>query len=273
MILLRRGLGWMLRNVLHLQRPVGFLLRDLRKDALVDQAALINPATIPYIFDIGAHHGETALGYSAHFPSASIYSFEPSTDSYQVLAAAVAHNNIHPFRLALSDQVGKACLYVSQQNAANSLLQPITHSGQLIEPASAPQMVETTTLDQFCAQQNIQHIDILKMDVQGAELSVLRGAARMLESQKIDVIYTEISFVSFYHQQAQFVDVMAALAPYHFTLYDLYEPVYENTGQLAYVNAIFISEALRLRLPKSRSRRRGLYPGFLWDRSGFDQSW
>ena len=53
--------------------------------------------------------------------------------------------------------------------------------------------VQTQTLDDFCLDEKIENIDVLKMDTEGNELNILKGAIRLLSENKINVIYTEIS--------------------------------------------------------------------------------
>ena len=58
-----------------------------------------------------------------------------------------------------------------------------------------------STLDEYALSKGIQHIDILKMDVQGSELNVLKGAENLLKSNKIDIIYSEVWFKAAYEGQ------------------------------------------------------------------------
>ena len=53
--------------------------------------------------------------------------------------------------------------------------------------------VQTQTLDSFCLDKKIENIDVLKIDTEGNELNVLKGAKRLLSENKINLIYTEIS--------------------------------------------------------------------------------
>jgi len=53
--------------------------------------------------------------------------------------------------------------------------------------------VQTQTLDDFCLDEKIENIDVLKMDTEGNELNILKGATKLLSENKINVIYTEIS--------------------------------------------------------------------------------
>jgi hypothetical protein len=104
--------------------------------------------------------------------------------------------------------------------------------------------VETTTLDTFCAQQHLNRIQVLKMDIQGAELKALRGAAGLLDRQAIDLVYTEMNFGHLYEGQGTFHDVSQLLSTYRYSLYGLYNIAYAASGPIGWADAIFISPAL-----------------------------
>ena len=63
------------------------------------------------------------------------------------------------------------------------------------------------SLDSFCKNEQIERIDLLKMDVQGGELGILKGANQLLAQQKIDVIYSEVFFVPMYQNQPLFGEI------------------------------------------------------------------
>ena len=62
------------------------------------------------------------------------------------------------------------------------------------EGSSLTEIVNVDTVDHFCNQKNIEQIDILKMDVQGCGLSILRGCVRMLDSRRIKSILSGVCF-------------------------------------------------------------------------------
>src|SRR6202000_2895078 len=85
----------------------------------------------------------------------------------------------------------------------NSLL-PHEETGERYDQELIPKgikQIQTLRLDTFCEQQNISKIAILKLDTQGFELHVLRGAERLLSSKAIKLIYLEIHFIPLYQGQ------------------------------------------------------------------------
>lgn len=75
--------------------------------------------------------------------------------------------------------------------------------------------VQVTTIDEFVDRQEIERIDVLKLDIQGAELMALRGATNTLRNMHVQVIYTESLFVPHYEGNALFHELWSFLALCH----------------------------------------------------------
>lgn len=99
--------------------------------------------------------------------------------------------------------------------------------------------IPLTTVDEFCKENNIHEIDILKIDVQGAELKVLEGSKNMLANKKIKLIYTESYFTQQYLNQPLFHEISMLLYENGFTLQDIYDPYYSKR-HILWSDAIFI---------------------------------
>jgi FkbM family methyltransferase len=160
----------------------------------------------PVVLDIGAHIGEVAKTYRERFPLASIHCFEPFPQSFQILSKSIEEDRrTFCYNTAVSENKGTAILNANLSSATNSLLTTDERGasfwgGGLLDTTSQVE-VSTTTVDKFCREAGISHIDILKMDVQGAEFSVLVGAKDMLANQKISLIYTELIMCPTYKGQ------------------------------------------------------------------------
>lgn len=197
------------------------------------------------IFDVGAHRGETAVRYRTLFPAAVIHSFEPSPESFRALAAVAASTTgIEPHCLALSDAAGTAMLNVNRSAATSSLL-PSAATGRhywgegLLDTQERVE-VRTQTLDGFCAERGIGAIDVLKLDVQGAEHAVLRGASRLLGGAAIDVIYMELIIAPTYVGQRTLHEYLELFAEHRYELFDLYNPV-RRRERLIQADALIVS--------------------------------
>lgn len=194
------------------------------------------------IFDVGANRGETALKYINIFPLATIHAFEPFPETCVIFKENHKNQkNAILNQIALSSKVGKAVLNVNVSVDTNSLLL----SGKLgaTSDGSCKTLkqieIETNTLDNYCKQNNIQEIDILKIDVQGFEIEVLKGALELLANGKIKIIFTEAYFVQQYINQPLFYEIASLLIKYDFVLQDIYDPYY-SPQNILWCDAMFI---------------------------------
>ena len=145
------------------------------------------------VFDVGANIGQfTLLAAKRVGASGSVHAFEPAPEEYRKLGANVSLNgfsNVVVNHVAICDRVGEAVLRTAGPGLGlyNSLGTPLTSS--LIGHISVP----CTTLDCYVEAGGVLRVDLLKVDVEGAELGVLRGAARLLSQSDAPVIVCEFS--------------------------------------------------------------------------------
>lgn len=149
----------------------------------------------PIVVDVGAHSGEYANLVLSEAPKARLISIEPHPQSYGRLAE-LAHQHkfqaiqsacgAHPGVATLNDYVGDAS---GSQHA--SLYKDVISS--VWGSASSGISVEVTTIDALAARLELDMIDLLKIDTEGAELDVLRGAKGMLDSGRIRSIQFEFN--------------------------------------------------------------------------------
>jgi FkbM family methyltransferase len=203
----------------------------------------------PMIFDIGANIGVVTQQYRSLFPSAIIHSFEPFTDSYLSLEHRFSRDgNIFPHKIAISENTNKHTLYSNRSAATNSLLLRDSRSdalwGQGLLDTNSLVEVESTTIDCFCTENHIHTIDILKMDIQGAEVRGLQGAEETLSRQAISLIYLEIILGETYIEQPKFLEYIQRLDSHGYDLFDLYNPVRRDM-RLIQTDAIFINKDLK----------------------------
>lgn len=223
-----------------------------------DQYGIMCEYQVDVIFDIGSSIGQSAKKYLCLFQNAHIYCFEPFEESYRKLATTFKCNpRVQAIPLAMSNEVASRDFYINQFADTNSLL-PFGAEANRLECLTNVRRtsVMTTTVDQFCAENDIQHINILKMDVQGGELLVLEGAGAMLSRQAIDLIFTEIGFTELYHNQPLFSDLERFLAKFGYVLYGLYNlnlPFQVDNAPIWAGDAIFISPKLRDSLSQDHS--------------------
>jgi len=228
----------------------GFLRKSeiLKEDAFQAQKYFFDNDTGLVIFDVGAYIGEITATYKKIFPNATIYCFEPFGDSFQKLMQLSTDNSIKPYQMAISDTVGRTRLHVNVDLSCNSFFPIAKHTVRYYpKAAESIEMIEinTTTIDRFCDTEKISHIDILKLDVEGAEIKALKGARNKLSKQDISIIYTEVMFIPHYAGACMFHELTSFLSRYGYALFNFYDVKRAKNGQLRWGNAIFLSPHVR----------------------------
>jgi FkbM family methyltransferase len=216
-------------------------------DCLLSVRQLFTEEDLKIVFDVGAHEGTLTKAMHEEFPNILIYAFEPFPNSYKKLSElAETSTNIKSFPFALSSSSENRDFFVNNFSETNSLL-PSKKVGSVIDELTAridKISIQTLTLNQFCEEHGIEHIDLLKLDTQGSELEVLKGSSNLLGSQAISAIYCEVEFMEMYENQPLFDRVFHYLNQYDYVLYNFYNMNYLETGQLAWADAFFISKNL-----------------------------
>lgn len=160
------------------QREAEFLLR------------LLQPGTT--FLDVGANTGLFTIAAAKKDSSIQVYAFEPCAWTFQVLQENIQLNelqNVQLYRTALGDYIGEATLQVNARgrDGLNTIGRP-THPGSQVV---AQKKVPITTLDRFLTEHDLSSVEVMKVDVEGAELLVFRGARKLLEPKDAPLILYE----------------------------------------------------------------------------------
>ncbi|MFA4849423.1 MAG: FkbM family methyltransferase [Methanoregula sp.] len=155
------------------------------------------------VFDVGANIGEMTLLFS-HFSGVDgrVFSFEACSTTFKAFESncrVCGRKNIYPNNLAVSDKIGFVDFHVypDEYSGWNTLAdRPLENYGVHIKPSRC-ERVQSTTIDRFCEEHNIKNIDLLKIDVEGAEYQVLLGAERMLRQKAIKCCVFEFGSTTF----------------------------------------------------------------------------
>ncbi|QHV98613.1 FkbM family methyltransferase [Spirosoma endbachense] len=172
------------------------------------------------VFDVGANVGTYARMLINSFgDQVAIHCFEPSHATYQTLKANLPEPNVIKHNLGLSDRPGEMALFTdAEQSGMASVYDRDLHH---INVSFAKNEIATfSTVDEFSAAQKIDHIDLLKIDVEGHELAVLKGAAKMIQQGRIRFIQFEFGGTSI-DSRTYFRDFWNLLSP----TYNLYRIV------------------------------------------------
>jgi FkbM family methyltransferase len=198
--------------------------------------------------DAGANRGDFTARLLEEFPGCNIQAIEPNPRLCAGLAQRFAAQHVRIWNAALHDHEGTIQLQVHADAATSSVLprpagaRRYFGSGDRIV-ATVP--VDAMTLDRLVQDAAIEHVDLLKLDTQGAELPIIRGARRLLQRAAIDVIYTEFFVVPHYEGAASLHELWAALDAHGYVMHDLFKGPYGRNGQLRFGDAIFVSPKVR----------------------------
>lgn len=197
------------------------------------------------VFDVGAHTGQSATYYKSTYENSNIYSFEPFPNSFELLKT-LNLTNFKPFNLGLSDTKGLESFCSNKGSPTNSLLslsQSAKETWGGIEGLSEVGKFdcEFTTLDDFCDENKVEFIDFLKIDVQGAEFKVLKGAHRALNGKRIGVIQLEVILGDTYTGQKTPGYYMGLLEGYDYKLAYVSDLSFIN-GELVQFDLFFKSK-------------------------------
>jgi FkbM family methyltransferase len=215
-------------------RVTGYdLLRDLKQ---------VIHKSDPLCFDVGANRGQTIQMLQQGFRLPTIHAFEPASTTYRELASQSFGARVHLHQIAFGEQTGTAEFRNYQHSELNSFLpmnRDKTENLFAEEEQVLTESVQVNTIDRFCAEQNIAFIDLLKIDTQGFELPVLRGAEIMLQKGRIGAVLLELNFSVLYEGQSDYLELLALLRTHGLRLIDFYEKERINGRELSWTTALF----------------------------------
>ncbi|MEB3265251.1 MAG: FkbM family methyltransferase [Cyanobacteriota bacterium] len=182
----------------------------------------------PTILEIGAHDGSHTLRFLKTFAAPTIHCFEPEPRALERWHRALeGASGVHMHPVAVGEQVGTACFYRSSGQHPGPDGKPMAqgwdYSGSLRAPRRHLELypavsfdrtmeVPVVSIDHWIQDQDIAKVDLLWMDVQGAEADVFRG---MVKTQpNVRLIYTEYSNEELYEGQPSLDELMALLPDY-----------------------------------------------------------
>lgn len=231
------------------------------------------------VFNVGSrkHNVEDDYanqGWHLFAPNLSIYGFDADADACEEANKKLQNGSVNwqeeHIPIALSDSIGEAPLYVTKHPMCTSLYPP--NEEYLARFPGLPELVnldfsvdiETTTLDAFCQEEKINNVDFLQIDVQGADLNVLKGATQLL-NRSVLAIQIEVEFSHLYVNQPLFADVDSFLSDYQFTLFDLFSTRHfryslnkrsnaHPNGQILWADAFYLRDLISEKFPKESQK-------------------
>ena len=208
----------------------------------------------PIIFDVGANIGQSIERFKNIFPVSSIHSFEPGISEF--LQLKEKYNNatdIFLNNIGIGEKITKRDFYCAAKSETSSFIK-ISKNTSWIKSRSKEfntsvqnyskkvPKISIDTIDNYCKNNSIKFIDILKIDTQGYEVNVLEGAKNTLKKKKISIIETELILDDVYEKHATFFQIEKYLIPNNYRLVAVKPMNYNNffEGNIFVVDLIYI---------------------------------
>ena len=175
----------------------------------------------PTILEIGCNDGSNTLWFLEIFDSPKIFCFEPDPRAASRFKQNIGdREEVRLYKLAISDKNGEETFYMSAGQESEEMPEGWDLSGSIRKPKNhlivhpwcrfeKNIVVQTKTLDTWCNENGIEKIDFIWMDVQGAEIDVVRGGKNALRNTRY--LYTEYSNKELYEGQASLKELLTEL--------------------------------------------------------------
>lgn len=197
------------------------------RDAYEMIARIVDPAGWATVLDIGANVGQSVRRIAQTFTKATIHAFEPDPSAYEQLQSAGAVcPRLYTWQAAVGAKSGHVDLNIMGDSQMNSVLPP-TQLGQDYFPGDIlPQRtvrVPMVSIDDWASQYKINHVDFIKIDVQGIELDVLRGAQRLIREGGVLAIKCEAQILPEYQGASTLFDIVPFMQSLGFQLHQIHD--------------------------------------------------
>lgn len=194
--------------------------------------------SISTVFDVGANVGQFCIHCKEIFKDAKILSFEPVNTTYERLQKRTAkYSNIQCFNLAFGEIQAKAEILLQPDSSTNSLA-PEVNLRKKIDQKS--QIVDVGTIDSFCEVHEINSIDLLKIDTEGFDLNVLKGAKEMLQERRVKFILVEVTFDESNIQNSSYQIISEFLTNFHYKPLGFFnQTIHKGSTKMNYCDALF----------------------------------
>ena len=189
------------------------------------------------VFDIGAHKGTWTTQYEKLLPNAQFSLFEANPNLLRPPKLAKKHKW---FNVVLSDPETKEVEFYSIRGTGDSYYKEQTHAYN----NCTPQKLQTTTLDQLARDHSLIYPQLIKLDTQGSELDILRGAESIINH--VDIIVTEAAVLSYNRGSPSFDDYIK-----YFTALDFIpigvEEIHLSDNTIVQFDIVFLKNDVKIK--------------------------
>jgi FkbM family methyltransferase len=226
---------------------------DAGLEAALNLFKAINPDEIIMV-DVGAHRGESLRSFSQLWSGSLKYvGLEPNPNAFidlEMLSGTIRTNSrqVSCLQCAAGHQDGTARFLVTEASAVSGILQAINGLSERV-PSGDHQVisefeVKVVSVESLVSRLSLERVDLFKIDTEGYDLEVLRGAQGLLASQSVGAVLTEVFFVPYRVDQAYFWDIASFMSDLGYHFVNLYDTRETSQGRLYTGNALWVSSQL-----------------------------
>ena len=201
--------------------------------------------------DVGAHHGESVQSLKDwNLVSARCFAFEPNRNNFKTLKSRVGGISDDAFSCELLEYGVGATSRVetfteTRASAVGGMLVPVDGLDARV-PSGDHQIVDEyevklVAIDDFIESRSVERIDFLKIDTEGYDLEVLKGASSALTKGLIKVILTEAFFVNYRQGQCFYWDIAKYLHDFGFSFVNFFDTRNTSQDRIYTGNALWVS--------------------------------
>lgn len=174
----------------------------------------------PTIYDVGSNFGYYAVTCAGY--AEKVYAFEPVPETFNILAKNISQNqvpNVLAFNTGLAEEAGNATINLYNSCVCNSLyVRELDDNHSLKKTGEA--IISLDALDHFVRNHSLNPPDLIKIDIEGAELSMLKGATKTIAAHR------PVIFIEYSHNTAKDAGyredaIVEELSKYGYVLYGL----------------------------------------------------
>jgi 2-O-methyltransferase len=153
----------------------------------------------PVVIQAGGHYGIETVSFAQRWPNGKIISFEPNPHAFEILSSKTSSStNVQVYNSALNNYSGNAPFYLCYGSSGKD--PAFEHASSLLKPSAGMEIhyqgpvitVDCVLLDEWCYEHQIDHVDFLCLNLQGAELQVLKSSPEILKSVTCISVHTNL---------------------------------------------------------------------------------
>ncbi|MCO6451945.1 MAG: FkbM family methyltransferase [Caldilineales bacterium] len=197
--------------------------------------SITDPTKKLVVIDVGANVGNYSIRVKSVYPDAEVFAFEPASISFPALERNARQHHFQAFNHAMGAETGRAQLYNRPGEGSGHATLYREAISEILQVTPVAEEISVIPIDEFAQEHQLTHIDLLKIDAEGSEWDVLRGAQKLLNANAIHAIQFEFNTMNVV-SRVFFRDFLGLLKGY-----EMYRMLPDGLVRIE-INTVFLSE-------------------------------